>query len=99
MSEPTWVSDLAAEVVERLQVKYPDARSFRPTSSGHPDQIHAMIEWSEPVTNPKLKVRSLSRNIIFHADRCNSYVIEILDGTFPYADPDFPENLYRRLGV
>ena len=55
------------------------------------------IVWAEKVSNPKLRVRCIYRELIFHWDRAELLSCEFPMGTFPYADPEFPNNLLERL--
>jgi len=95
----TWIDDLAKEVVARLERRYHGVRCFLPASVYAPNQLYATIEWAEPVDDPRLKVQSLNRQILFYADKCSLYIIDICTNSFPYADPDFPDTLYRSLGL
>ena len=94
------LDDLFVEVEARIKSKYADAHLIRfDRVEHHTVQIAAMIEWSLKVDNPKLKVQTLAASLRFLGDRCEYLVIDLSFNSFDYADPDFPDVLYRRLGV
>lgn len=71
----------------------------------------SFIEWNEPTdseiqralrkfrgsSGSDLKVKSLLFRIGFDSSEARLYTLDLLVGVYPYADPDFPSNLLRRV--
>jgi hypothetical protein len=85
--------ELFEETLKRVKKKHdPNARLLR-----FNDQIVAMVEYSIPVNNPKLKQKALAAQIRFLEDRAELSIVDFPHGSFLYADPKFPGNMYRQI--
>lgn len=97
---PHPLDELFEETLKRVKKRHdPDARllKFEPHENLYSGQIIAMVEYSIPVNNPKLKQKSLAAQIRFLDDRAELSIIDFPRGSFLYADPKFPGNMYRAI--
>ena len=92
--------EIFEETLKRVRERHDaEARLLRFGSNtiGGTLDLVAMIEYCIPVKNPKLKQQALVGQVRFLGDRAELFIIDFPRGSFLYADPAFPGNMYRQI--